>query len=205
MKSNEGRMNIPLFLLNTVLFSGGRLPLRVFETRYMDMVKACLRADAPFGVCLLAQGEEVVTPDAPAAQAHAVGTLAKIADWDMPQLGILNIVAHGGQRFRILGQHTEKSGLVRAEVELLPEPPVTPIPGDFARLVPMLRALLEALEDGMPPEPHRFYDAAWVADRWAEILPLPMPTRQHILELDEGVARLDAIYRFLERESGGIG
>lgn len=198
-------MEIPLFLLNTVLFPGGRLPLRVFETRYMDMVKACLRADAPFGVCLLAQGEEVAAPDAPAAQAHMIGTLAKIADWDMPQLGILNIVVHGGQRFRILGQHTAESGLVRAEVELLPDPPVTPIPGDYARLVPMLRALLEALEDDMPPAPHRFYDAAWVADRWAEILPLPMPTRQHILELGEGVARLDAIYRFLERESGVVG
>lgn len=198
-------MEIPLFLLNTVLFSGGRLPLRVFETRYMDMVKECLRADAPFGVCLLAQGEEVATPAAPAAHAHAIGTLAKIADWDMPQLGILNIVVHGGQRFRILGQHTAENGLVRAEVELLPEPPVTPIPGDYARLVPMLRALLEALEDAMPPEPHRFYDAAWVADRWAEILPLPLPTRQRILGLDGGVARLDAIYRFLEQESGGVG
>jgi Lon protease-like protein len=66
----------------------------------------------------------------------------------------------------------------------------------------MLRALLEALEDGMPPEPHQFYDAAWVACRWADILPLPLLTRQQILELDDGVARLEAIYRFLEQESG---
>jgi Lon protease-like protein len=88
---------------------------------------------------------------------------------------------------------------VRAEVELLPDPPVTPIPGDYARLVPMLRALLEALEDG-PPQPHRFYDAAWVADRWAEMLPFSMAKQQEILELDDGVARLDAIYRFLEQD-----
>ena len=195
-------MEIPLFLLNTVLFPGGRLPLRVFETRYMDMVKDCLRANMPFGVCLIAQGEEVAEPGGSAAQPHPVGTLANIADWDMPQLGILNIVTHGGQRFRIAGQRTLGNGLVRAEIELLAEPPVTPIPGDYARLVPMLRALLEALEDSMPPEPHQFYDAAWVACRWAEILPLPLITRQQILELDDGVARLEAIYRFLEQESG---
>jgi Lon protease-like protein len=195
-------MEIPLFLLKVVLHSGGRMELRVFEPRYMDMVKDCLRANSPFGVCLLAQGEEVAPPDgAVAVEPHAVGTLAQIADWDMPQLGILNIVVHGGQRFRIAKWRMLENQLVRAEVELLPDPPVTPIPGDFARLVPMLRALLEALEDP-PPPPHRFFDAAWVADRWAELLPLPMDRRQEILELDDGVARLDAIYRFLEQDSG---
>lgn len=202
-------MEIPLFLLNTVLHGGGRLPLRVFEPRYMDMVKDCLRTDAPFGVCLIAQGAEVAAPRGREAEMpqgdgavpHAVGTLAKIADWDMPQLGILNIVAHGGQRFRIVERRTLDNYLVRAAVELLPDPPVTPIPGDYGRLVPMLRALLEALEEGMPPPPHRFYDAAWVADRWAEMLPFSMARRQEILELDDGVARLDAIYRFLEQDN----
>lgn len=193
--------DIPLFLLDTVLHSGGRLPLRVFETRYMDMVKACLRDNAPFGVCLLENGAEVAAPQAEAAVPHDIGTLATIADWDMPQLGILNIVAHGGERFRIRAFRTEGSGLARAEVEILPTPPVTPIPGDYARLVPMLRALLDALEDG-PPQPHRFYDAAWVADRWAELLPLPLVLRQRILELDNGVERLDEIYRFLEADGG---
>lgn len=197
-------MELPLFLLNTVLHSGGRLELRVFETRYMDMVKACLRTDTPFGVCLLEQGEEVAAKHGAPSVPHRVGTLAKIADWDMPQLGILNLVVHGGERFRVLEHRTQPDGLVRAEVELLPNPPVTPIPGDYARLVPMLRALIEALQDA-PPQPHRFFDAAWVADRWAELLPLPLAARQQILELDDGVARLDAIYRFLEQESTGPG
>lgn len=191
-------MEIPLFLLKVVLHSGGRMELRVFEPRYMEMVKDCLRTNTPFGVCLLAQGGEVATPESQAAEPHPVGTLATIADWDMPQLGILNIVAHGGQRFRILEHRTLPDGLVRARVELLPDPPVKKIPGDYARLVPMLRALIDALEDP-PPQPYRFYDAAWVADRWAELLPLPMERRQEILELDDGVARLDAIYRFLEK------
>jgi Lon protease-like protein len=190
-------MDIPLFLLNTVLHSGGRLPLRVFETRYMDMVKDCLRSNTPFGICLLAEGEEVGEGALP----NDVGTLATIADWDMPQLGILNIVVHGGQRFRILENRVETNGLHRAEVTLLEDPPVKPIPGDYARLVPMLRALLEALDDEKPPEPYRFFDACWVADRWAEMLPLPLTTRQQILELDDGVARLEAIYHFLETES----
>jgi len=185
--------DLPLFLLDTVLHSGGRLALRVFEPRYMDMVRDCLRDERPFGVCLIADGAEVGTPAVP----HDIGTLAQIADWDMPQLGILNLVVHGGQRFRIAARRTLDSGLVCADVALLPEPPVRPIPGDYARLVPMLRSLLAGLETP-PPEPHRFYDACWVADRWAELLPLPMAKRQELLGLDDGVARLDAIYRFLE-------
>lgn len=196
--------DIPLFLLNAVLHSGGRISLRVFETRYMDMVKDCLRTQTPFGVCLIEQGDEVAVPPMPpmspiaAKVPREVGTLATIADWDMPQLGILNIIVHGGERFRILDHREAKNGLVRAAVELLPAPPVTPIPGDYARLIPMLRALLGGLA-AAPPEPHRFHDAAWIADRWAELLPLPLETHQHLLELDDGVARLDAIYRFLEQ------
>ena len=204
-EANSQLRELPLFLLNTVLYSGGRLELRVFETRYMDMVKACLRDNTPFGVCLLASGEEVNTPGTAPATPQKVGTLAHIADWDMPDLGILNIVIHGGERFRIVDFHVGKDGLTRAHIEALPPPPVTPIPGDYARLVPMLRALLEALEEAMPPKPHRFFDAAWVAERWAEILPLPPAQRQEILETDDGIARLDAIYRFLEAESGSPG
>jgi Lon protease-like protein len=193
-------MEIPLFLLNTVLHSGGRLELRVFETRYMDMIKERLRSAAPFGVCLLERGEEVAA-QGESAMPHRVGTLANMVDWEMPQFGILNVVTNGGARFRVAEHRTMPDGLVRAMVEILPDPPLTPIPVDYARLVPMLRALIEALEDA-PPQPYRFYDSAWVADRWAELLPLPLELRQHVLEMDDGVARLDAIYRFLEQAEG---
>lgn len=193
-------MEIPLFLLNTVLHSGGRLELRIFETRYMDMIKERLRSAAPFGVCLLERGEEVAA-QGEAVVPHRVGTLANIVDWEMPQFGILNVVTNGGARFRVVEHHTMPDGLVRATVEVLPDPPLTPIPGDYARLVPMLRALIDALEDA-PPQPYRFYDSAWVADRWAELLPLPLEVRQRVLEMDDGVARLDAIYRFLEQAEG---
>lgn len=193
-------MEIPLFLLNTVLHSGGRLELRVFETRYMDMIKERLRCAAPFGVCQFERGDGVAAQDESGVP-HRVGTLASIVDWEMPQFGILNVVTNGGARFRIVEHHTMPDGLVRATVEVLPDPPVTPIPGDYARLVPMLRALIDALEDA-PPQPYRFFDAAWVADRWAELLPLPLEVRQRVLEMDDGVARLDAIYRFLEQVEG---
>ena len=57
--------DLPLFPLHTVLFPGGRLPLRIFEQRYMDMAKACLKDGSPFGVCLIREGEEVGAPAVP--------------------------------------------------------------------------------------------------------------------------------------------
>lgn len=192
-------MIIPLFPLNTVLFPGGRLPLRIFEQRYMDMATACLRDESAFGVCLIASGEEVARAGLPAAEPHAVGTLAHIAEWDMAQLGVLEIVAEGGSRFRIQRQWVEKSGLLRAEVEVIDAASATPIPGAYSRLVPTLRTAIAELDaEGQgPAKPYRFFDAGWLGMRYAELLPIPAAARQRLLEVDDAVDRLEIIYRFL--------
>ncbi|MDA8256241.1 MAG: LON peptidase substrate-binding domain-containing protein [Betaproteobacteria bacterium] len=194
-------MIIPLFPLQSVLFPGGRLPLRIFEQRYMDMAAACLKASAPFGICLIAAGEEVARPGRKPAEPHAVGTLARIADWDMPQLGVLNIVAEGGERYRLQHHWVEDSGLLRGEVELITSPAVLPVPGPYARLVPLLRAIVEGMAAGAPnapAQPYRYFDAGWLGMRYAEVLPIPMLARQKLLELEDSIDRLEIIYRFLE-------
>jgi Lon protease-like protein len=194
-------MIIPLFPLQSVLFPGGRLPLRIFEQRYMDMAKVCLKESASFGICLIASGEEVAAAGRKPAVPHLVGTLAHIADWDMQQLGVLDIVAQGGERFRLLRHWAEDSGLLRGEIELMAVPPVLPVPGSYARLVPLLRAIVEEMAAGAPnapATPHRFFDAGWLGMRYAEVLPIPAAARQKLLELDDSIDRLEIIYRFLE-------
>lgn len=187
---------IPLFPLRTVLFPGGALPLKIFEQRYMDMAKACLSDDAPFGICLIALGAEVGLP----AQPHPVGTLARIARWDMQQLGVLQVVVHGGERFRILRSWAEPSGLLRGEVELLPEPPPQTLPEESDLLVPLLRAIVADLGEAAPPEPRRYEDAAWVAYRYCEVLPIPRQARQMLLELGDPLSALAIIRQYLTRK-----
>src|SRR5229473_6626536 len=109
--------DLALFPLNVVLFPGGRLPLRIFEQRYMEMAKACLRDSAPFSVCLIREGAEVGRPATPVD----IGCLARIAEWDMPQLGLLQVIARGEARFRILTRRVQADGLARASIEILPE------------------------------------------------------------------------------------
>ena len=171
-----------------MLFPGGRLPLRIFEQRYMDMAKACLRDGAPFGVCLIREGAEVGAPATPSE----VGTLAKIATWDMPQLGVLQVVARGEQRFRIVERRVQPDGLARASVEVLAENPDTVVPTGCAPLVKLLERVIEQHPE-LLERPHQLDSCAWVSGRLAELLPLPLPVKQALLELDDGRVRLEKL------------
>lgn len=192
----SSRFELPIFPLNTVLFPGGVLPLKIFEQRYMAMAKDCLRDETPFGVNLIAQGQEVGAPALP----HAVGSSARITEWDMPQLGVLRVSARGGRRFRILTRSTDSQGLIRAQVQWLAEEPELPVPAALAGLLPLLRAIVaEAGEERFPP-PQAFDDAVWVGYRFAEVLPIPMAARQKLLELDDSLSRLEIVQAYLQQK-----
>jgi Lon protease-like protein len=187
---------VALFPLHTVLFPGGRLPLRIFEQRYMEMAKACLRDNAPFGVCLIHQGKEVGEPAVPVG----VGCLARIAEWDMPQLGVLQVTARGESRFRILHQRVQADGLVRASIELLPEGDDAPLPDAAARYAKLLERLIEQ-HPALLERPHRLDSSAWVSARLAELLPLPLEAKQALLETENGRARLEKLDALVSTQS----
>jgi uncharacterized protein len=175
-----------------VLFPGGRLPLRIFEQRYMDMAKACLRDGTPFGVCAIREGNEVGAPAVP----YDVGTLAKIDEWDMPQLGLLEVVALAGERFRIVERRTRPDGLQLAQVHLLDKETDVPVAEGSEMCVRLLERVIEQ-HAGLLPEPHRLDSSVWVGARLAELLPLPLAERQALLELDDPVERLARLSRLL--------
>jgi Lon protease-like protein len=187
-------LNIPIFPLNAVLFPGGLLPLRVFEARYMDMTRDCLKRETPFGVCLIREGAEVGAPAIP----EGIGCLATILEWDMQQQGILNIKTRGGQRFRILERRTGAQGLTSADIELIPPETSAAVPDEFSSCARLLEMVV--VDQGKPifAEPHAFDDASWVGYRLAEILPVPLVAKQKLLELNDSLGRLSILQRFLE-------
>jgi Lon protease-like protein len=187
--------DLPLFPLGTVLFPGGLLPLRVFEQRYLEMAKSCLREESPFGVCLIREGVEVGAPATP----EPVGCLAHIVQWDMQQLGLLQIVAQGGARFRILERRLQADGLARASVELLPAEIDAEVPQRLANCAELLRRVAAEHGERLFAAPFRFDSCAWVGARLAEILPLPGKTKQQLLELD-GLPRLETLQRLIAIE-----
>jgi hypothetical protein len=180
-----------------VLFPGGRLPLRIFEQRYMEMAKRCLKDGTPFGVCLIREGKEVGEAAIPAE----VGCLVRIADWDMPQLGVLQIVALGEGRFRILARGTQADGLARGRVEPIAADADGPVPAGNARCARLLERVISDQPDAVAA-PHRLDSASWVGMRLAELLPLPMESKQELLEMTDALARLDRLNGLLSRAQG---
>jgi hypothetical protein len=199
---------LPLFPLQAVLFPGGLLSLKVFEARYLDLVGRCLREKASFGVVCLRQGTEVQRAGThTATRFEYFGVLAQLDEVDAEQAGILRVRCTGTQRFRLSAPHQQDDGLWLANAETLPdEVPVLP----SEELIPTVRALATAIgrlkQQGSTPflEPYRFDDAGWVANRWCEILPIPLAAKQRLLELDEPLMRLQLVDEFL-RGKGVVG
>ena len=177
---------IPLFPLNTVLFPRGVLPLRIFETRYLDMVSRCLKQGEGFGVCLIQEGQETGK-----AKMHTVGTLAEIGDWSRGEDGLLHIVAQGTRRLKVNKVRTQADGLNLGEVEVLPDDPLLPIP-DAQRMLPeILRQILVQIGTEWPAVDYA--DAGWVGNRLAEVLPISLAQRQYLLQVDDPLKRLEIL------------
>ena len=187
----EPVQEIFIFPLNTVLYPGGVLPLKVFEQRYVEMTKACLRDERPFGVCLIREGREVGT----AAVPEPVGCLATIERWDMPQLGLFHLVARGGGRFRIREMRVAPNHLISATIE--PIPPDDGAHEVDSRCREVLRAIIEKVGAERFPAPVRLDDAAWVGYRLAEVLPLDSNVKQGLLELTDAGVRLERLRSLL--------
>jgi Lon protease-like protein len=187
-----------IFPLGTVLFPGASLPLKIFEQRYLEMTKACLRDDRPFGVCLIREGREVGDPAIP----EPVGCLATIEHWDMPQMGLFQLLARGGDRFRLVESRVAKNGLMSGIIErLAADPPADSVDPTCREI---LQLIMERADVSSFEAPARLDDASWVSFRLAEVLPLEPRVKQELLEMDDASIRLTRI-RSLLVEEGLIG
>lgn len=207
---------LPLFPLQTVLFPGGSLPLRIFEVRYLDMIGGRHKAGQPFGVVCLSEGSEVrrratgMADGQPSGDGFAheaffpVGTLANITRFERPQPGLMTISCVGSQRFRIERSEQLKHGLWVADVELLADDPDVPVPDDLAftreGLQAVVRDIERSLEQGGEAaterpllEPCRWDDCGWLANRWCELLPLQPELKHRFMSLDSPLLRLELV------------
>ena len=187
---------LPLFPLHTVLFPGGVLPLRIFEPRYLDMVSDCLRNDSGFGVCLIRAGREVGA----AAETFAIGTLARIQDWDRTPAGLLAITARGERRFHIIAREVREDRLAVAQVEFLEEPLPCALPLQHAPLARLLEHLLDDLDPPYKNLPRALDDADWVGARLTELLPMDLQEKQALLEQGDPLLRLTTLAARLGRQ-----
>jgi len=194
--AGRSRETVPIFPLQTVLYPGALLPLKIFEVRYMDMAKACLKDGRPFGICLIKEGHEVGVPAIP----ERIGCLARIAECDMEDLGILKVKAEGVERFRIVSSEVNQAGLVIGEIEKYEPETLAGDATGFAECVEFLRKVIAGIGAQRFAEPLEFGDASWVGFRLAEILPLRTDVKQKLLELTDPGLRVTILHRFLRQQ-----
>ncbi len=206
--------SLPLFPLGTVLYPGGLLPLRIFEVRYLDMIGKCHKLGAPFGVVALTAGSEVQRPagagpsgDAFANESFAsVGTLATITEFSAPQPGLMVVRCVGVQRFEVRRSEKLKHGLWVADVSQRAPDQAIAVPADLQPVADALGKLIHTLQErALPPEqmpmlpPYVLGDCGWVANRWCELLALPLDAKQRMMALDNPLLRLELVGDMLER------
>lgn len=185
---------IALFPLGTVLFPGGLLPLRIFETRYVDMVSRCMRQNETFGVVLINAGSETSSQ----VETAAMGTSARIIDFQTLEDGLLGLLCRGETRFQI-GQRNQRSdGLNLAEVEWMPDPTGIAIDPKYDTLVQVLREALSRLSNLSQFIELHYDDATWVSYRLAELMPLPVNLQQKLLQIQDPNERLELLAPLIE-------
>ncbi|HWT38743.1 MAG TPA: LON peptidase substrate-binding domain-containing protein [Paraburkholderia sp.] len=198
--------DVPLFPLHTVLFPDGLLPLKIFEARYLDMARDCLRDKTSFGVCLLKSGAEVAQPNEPAVP-ETVGCLAQIDVCDVDEFGMLLIRARGTERFRLLSHRVESSGLLVGMAELVGSD--VPLEGTqfmekFGACAEVLERIIATIRERDPEslpfvEPFRLDDPTWVSNRLSEVLPIALKARQKLMELQDAGARIDVVHHYMQQ------
>lgn len=189
--------NLPLFPLQTVVFPGGLLPLKVFEPRYMEMVTQAIADGGSFGICAIHAGRETEVT----AKHHAVGTRVHVIDWDMPQPGILHIQTQALERIVVRSTQQQPNGLLIAEVDDVSAEPAVAVPADLALAAEVLYQIIAELGVDKFAQPHDYNNAVWVGYRLSEVLPLKLNIRQNLLEMNDSLARLTILTDFLRKQT----
>lgn len=172
------------------------MPLRIFEPRYLTLVSDCLKSQSGFGICLIDQGEEVGS----AARPYPYGTMVEIADWDQDESGMLLIVTHGLQKFRITKTTESPGGLLLGEVKLLPFEQSAPVPAELTDMSELLRRAAKSLGSAVNYSNSNYQDAMWVSSRLVELMPMSSEKRHELVAIADPVERLAAIANIIRSD-----
>jgi len=200
---NVASRKIPLFPLETVLFPDGVIALKIFEARYLDMIKQCLREKTEFGVISIIQDQDD-SHDNLTPRFSSIGTLALIEDFDPIQPALYITKSFGTQRFKLLSSSQEANGLWVGEIILLEKDPLIPIPKEHQRVAKLLDEIIAVIQsenllsDAPFKKPYMTEDCGWVSNRLAELLPISLAQKNHLLAQINPRIRLDLISEIIE-------
>ena len=185
-------MPLPIFPLNTLVFPGGVLALRIFETRYLDMVRDCARDNTEFVITLATDRRAAGSPYAKTA------TAVRIVDWDTLPDGLLGVTVEGMRRVSIADVEMKAEQLLKADVETIAEDEDIPLDETFKAWADLIKSVLTHLGEPYNQLEFQLDSANWVASRMTEVLPLELSVKQKILEINHPAVRLEHLREALK-------
>ncbi len=193
---------LPLFPLGAMLFPGGRISLQIFEPRYMDMVKRCLKDNSGFGVVAIKSGSEVLSPGTIAPTMYSIGVLANIVDWHGLEYGRIGITAEGSTRFTILASAPQDDQLLIGDIEYLEDNEDTPLPTSHAELAGLLKQLARHPSVEQLGMSFDYTSSNSVAYALAQLLPIANEEKYRLLECDDAQQILARIRQITDQIAG---
>ncbi|WP_163835467.1 LON peptidase substrate-binding domain-containing protein [Spartinivicinus ruber] len=185
---------IPVFPLNTVLFPKCKLPLQIFEPRYLHMLSQSLKAGSGFVIALV----KSASPTAAMPTVYCVGTLAQIIDFGQLPNGLLGVTVMGYDKVVIGQSWLADNGLMMAEVSSLPiEQPIS-LPKKYQCLAEVLGALLAHPVVADLELSCNLGNGLIVGWQLANYLPFTLQQKQLLLELNNPLLRLAQISHLLD-------
>jgi len=192
--------HIPLFPLPLVIFPGGKLPLQIFEARYVDMVKHCLRDSTGFGVIMITEGEQVLRDsEQQLPSVSRCGTYCTISDFDELANGMLGILAEGVRKFVIRDQYEQSDRLMMGDIEFLAEEIDVDMPAEKEHLSGLLESLMSHEEVRRLGLACDFNQAVEVGARLTELLPCSNGFKQRMLEIRDPLVRLSELDKMVHK------
>lgn len=184
----------PLFPLNMTLFPGGKIPLQVFETRYLDMVKQCMKDQHGFTIVSIKDGHE--TGERP--DIYPIGTYAEIVDFETLPSGLFGITVEGRQRALLSNIVEKKDHLLVADIELIESEAIQPVPEKYQHLVEILKSIKSNPAIKKLNLAIDYNNASDVGSRLSELLPFNIEDKQALLELNDSLERLARVQAILD-------
>ena len=193
---------IPLFPLSHGLFPDGMLPLQIFEVRYLDLIKRCYQQQLPFGVAWIQEGSEVTVPGQ-VPLLHDVGCLAHVREFEQVQPSFFRVVCQGGLRFQLSNVQAGPLGVWQGSVSYLPQDPEVEVPLSLQSHADRLgKVIASAQQQGVLDRlpifaPYHLDQCGWLANRYAEALPISTELKLQLLSEPDPLKRLEAVAQYV--------
>lgn len=185
--------NIPIFPLKSIILPGGQFPLRIFERRYLDMTRECLKNDKGFVIALTKRDSDYIS------SVYDYASYVEIVDWSQLDGGLLGITVEGKNIVKLNNYALDESNLLKGDaleidcgIDYLVPQKYQILSKFYKKIYPEIKAYIFHIKP-------KYNDANWLGFRLIECLPLELDDKADLISMQEPLDRLERILHIVKK------